>query len=143
MTETLPAHAARPRALKPPRWRDGAILMALARALQAEHPCMGRLIDTAKLEAGLSDARALMEAGVVDPYRLAAAYASGLMRAKPLACGTAALALAAIYVMLRVQGLRLAVSEVEAVAVLRDLEQGLIGPAEIEAWTRRSAQPVG
>ena len=61
----------------------------------AEQRAMGRC--TAHALAG---ARALISRGVSDPYLLAAAYASGIVRARPLRPGSAALALAAAFVAL-------------------------------------------
>ena len=97
------------------RWRDRAILSAMALSLRAEHPGIGPL-DTHRLEAALAEARALISRGVSDPYLLAAAYASGIVRARPLRPGSAALALAAAFVALRPKGLRLAAAELETAA---------------------------
>ena len=123
------------------RWRDRAILSAMALSLRAEHPGIGPL-DTHRLEAALAEARALISRGVSDPYLLAAAYASGIVRARPLRPGSAALALPAAVVALRLEGLRLVASEVETAAVFRDLEDGAIGAAELEAWLAGASAPV-
>jgi prophage maintenance system killer protein len=124
------------------RWRDRAILSAMALSLRAECPGMGPL-DIRRLEAALAEARALISRGVGDPYRLAAAYASGIVRARPLRPGSAALALAAAFVALRLKGLRLVAAEVETAAVFRDLEDGAIGAAELEAWLIGASAPIG
>jgi prophage maintenance system killer protein len=129
------------RTLPESRWRDRAILSAIAESLRAEHPCMGPL-DARRLEAGLAEARALISRGTVDPHLLAAAYASGIVRSRPLRPGSAALALAAAVVALRLKGLGLTAPEAETVAVFRDLEEGAIGPAELRAWLSRACGSI-
>jgi death-on-curing protein len=114
-----------------PKWRDERALKAMQAALAGEHglaPCS-------------ADSR-LLEKGLAEPQRLAAAYCAGVVRARPFAVANAALALMALYVTLRLGGYRLTAPETEAVAVIRDLEAARIGTAELEVWIERSAVPA-
>lgn len=132
------AQLARARTLARPKWRDVKALLAMHGALAAEHGLReGR--GRRPLDKSLAAPRRLVTDGLADPHRLAASYCAGIARARPFLDGNAALALAALYVVLRLGGIRLEAPEHEAVAVIRDLQAGEIGEAELAAWTAKNS----
>jgi prophage maintenance system killer protein len=129
------------RTLTRPKWRDVKALVAMHGSLAAEHGLregQGRR----PLDESLAGPRRLVTEGVTDAHRLAASYCAGIAGARPFLDGNAALALAAAYVVLRLGGTRLDAPEHEAVAVIRDLEAGEIGEAELEAWMAKNSAPA-
>lgn len=124
------------------RWRDLRVLRAIHLMLAAEHRGISAKLDEAKLARALEQPRNLVRRGDADAVRLAAAYAVSIARSRALASGNGALGLAALDMVLRLGGRRLDCAEAEAAAVMRALEAGKIGAAEIEIWTRENAAPA-
>ena len=124
------------------RWRDQRALRAIHLMLAADCRDMSPSLEETKLSRALDKPRRLVQQGDADAIHLAAGYAVSIARCHALASGNAALALAALGTVLGVGGMRLECTEAEAAAVMRALEAGWIGAADIEAWTREYAVPV-
>lgn len=138
----VPAGSETGAAVRAPRWRDQAVLAAIAGILRADHSAMGPL-DRGRLEDGLAGARSMMIRGAADPFALAASYACGIAKARPLDPGSGALALAAVIVALGLRGFRLAAEEVETAATFRDLERDAVGFEDLKAWLAAASVPRG
>lgn len=124
------------------RWRDQRALRAIHLMLAADCRGISANLEDTKLSRALEKPRRLVQQGDADVVRLAAGYAVSIARSHALASGNAALGLAALGTVLRMGGMRLDCMEAEASAVMRALEAGRIGAADIEAWTRENAVPV-
>lgn len=118
------------------------MLRAIHLMLAADCRDMSFHLEEAELARALERPRRLVQRGDGDVVRLAAGYAVSIARSHALASGNAALGLAALGTVLRMGGMGLACTEAEAAAVMRALDAGRIGAADIEAWTRENAVPV-
>lgn len=79
----------------------------------------------------------------VDLAALAAAYASGVARNHSFVDGNKRIALAAMGVFLRTNGVRLITPQPEAYAVMIDLATGELSEEDLARWLRGSTKPLG
>ena len=96
--------------------------------------------DEGLLESALARPKQIVAYGDPTFARLAAAYAFGIARNHPFVDGNKRTALMAAYVFLRINGHRLAVSEVEAVAVIRDLAAGDLDEDALAIWIETNTE---
>ncbi len=95
--------------------------------------------DRQRMAAALAAGRKLFERAA-PPHRLAAAYGKGLIKAKPFEHGNLALALAVIYVILKIGGFRLIAPEAECVALMRGVESGGVDEDALSAWIKTNSE---
>lgn len=128
--------------MSPVRWVPKDAVLAIHDLLLAEHGGLTGLRDEAALDAAL--ARPRQKQRYEDPTlpELAAAYAFGIARSHPFADGNKRLALSCADVFLRLNGHRLAATEVDAVATFVELAAGDLDEAALTAWIQRHAEPL-
>jgi death on curing protein len=124
-----------------PKWLSRDIVVAIHGELIAEHGGLSGVRDEGLLESAL--ARANNRRAYAEPsrYELAAAYGFGLAKNHPFLDGNKRIALASIDVFLQLNGFALAASEVETVAVIRDLAAGEIDEDTLARWIEANASP--
>lgn len=122
-----------------PVWLDRALVLALHQQLIAEFGGAAGVRDEGLLESALARPRNAAAYGAPTIFELAASYAFGIARNHPFVDGDKRTALAAADVFVQLNGHDLAASEVEAVAVFRDLAAGEIGEADVAGWVEANA----
>jgi death on curing protein len=90
--------------------------------------------DEGLLESALARPKQIVAYGEPTLARLAAAYAFGIARNHPFVDGNKRSALMAAYTFLRINGHRLTASEVETVAIFRDLAAGEVDEDILTGW---------
>lgn len=125
-----------------PIWLDKRIALAMHETLIREYGGSGGVRDEGLLESAL--ARPQNQAAYGDPSlaELAAAYAFGIARNHAFVDGNKRTALMAAYTFLRMNGLRLSATEVEAASMIGDLAAGEIGEVELAAWITANIEEV-
>lgn len=126
-----------------PKWLSRDIAVAIHGELIAEHGGLSGVRDEGLLESALARANNRHAYGEPSLYEVAAAYGFGLARNHPFLDGNKRIALASIDVFLQLNGFALAASEVETVAVIRDLAAGEIDEEELTRWIEANASPIG
>jgi death-on-curing protein len=125
-----------------PRWlSQQALLLLHGESLAAFGGAPG-LRDEGLLDSALARPQNLHAyEGVADICRLAAAYASGIVRNHPFVDGNKRAALAAAGVLLKLNGLNLTASQGAAIAAMLELAAGELPEEAFAAWLRDSTVP--
>jgi len=123
--------------MKEPHWIDRRAMVLLQAESLAEHGGRAGVVDEGLLESALARPRQIFtyEASP-DLARLAAAYAAGLVRDHPFADGNKRAAFLAAGLFLELNGLRLAVSQVDATRMVLALAAGEMKEEEFASWIR-------
>jgi death-on-curing protein len=125
-----------------PDWLTTDIITAIHSQQIAQHGGLDGVRDEGLLESALARPRQKHAYGDPNLNELAAAYAFGIVRNHPFVDGNKRTALMAAYVFLRVNGLILDASEVEAVIMFRDLAAGQIDEAGLTTWLQTNSKPA-
>jgi death-on-curing protein len=128
--------------VKEPLWVLRPVIEAIHDAQLAEHGGAGGLRDAGLLESALARPRNLHVYGETDPCRLAAAYASGLVRNHPFLDGNKRTAFLAAYVFLALNGLDLAADEAGAAAAMFTLASGDMKEDAFADWLRSNTRAM-
>jgi death on curing protein len=123
-----------------PVWIDKlAMLLAHAEVL-AEHGGLEGLRDEGLLESALARPRNLFGyEGVQDMPRLAASYATGLVRNHPFLDGNKRTAFVALALFLALNGLRLEADQTDAFRTIDGLASGRISEDQLSIWIQQHA----
>jgi death on curing protein len=123
--------------MKEPHWIDRRALALLQAESLAEHGGHAGVIDEGLLDSALARPRQIFtyEASS-DLARLAAAYATGIIRDHPFADGNERAAFLAAGLFLELHGFRLAASPVEATRAVLAVGAGEMKEEEFAAWIR-------
>lgn len=97
------------------------------------------LRDRGLLESALARPRNLKGYEGADLYRLAAAYAHGIIKNHPFIDGNKRVGLVTAYTFLRINGIELNASEEEAVIVIEGVAAGTLAEKELEEWLRENS----
>ena len=125
-----------------PVWLDESEVLALHSKLVAEHGGLNALRDAGLLSSALARPLNLLAYGSPALHELAAAYCYGLVRNHPFVDGNKRVGLAAADVFLQLNGYELTATEMEAVAVIRDLAAGEIDEATLASWIEANAVSI-
>lgn len=125
-----------------PVWLTRDIIVSLQGELVAEHGGLSGVRDNGLLESALARPVNLAAYGEPTLFELAAAYGFGLARNHPFLEGNKRIALASIDVFLQLNGYELIASEVEAVAIIRDLAAGDFEERALARWDEDKASPL-
>ena len=123
--------------MKEPIWVLPSVIAAVHDAQLAEHGGAAGERDAGLLASALARPRNLHAYGETDVCRLAAAYASGIVRNHPFIDGNKRTAFLAAYVFLGLNGLDLGADEVEAAAAMLMLASGDLEEEAFADWLRR------
>lgn len=125
-----------------PVWIDAEVLLLLHRAALAEHGGLDGVRDRGLLESALSRPLNLHACeGEADLCRLAASYASGIVRNHPFADGNKRAAFLAAVVFLEINGMVPELDEGQAIAAVLDLAAGDLPEEGFAAWLRDNTVP--
>ena len=122
-----------------PVWLSEKIVRALYAELIARHGGLGGLRDAGLLDSALARPQNLFAYGDPTLFELAAAYAHAIVQNHSFFDGNKRVALAVADVFLQLNGYELIVTEVEAVAVFRDLAAGVMSEADLTRWIESNA----
>jgi len=125
-----------------PAWLTAHIIKAMHSQQIAQHGGLDGVRDEGQLESALARLRQKHAYGEPRTPEMAAAYAVGIARDHPFVDGNTRTALMAAYVFLRLNGLVLDASEVEAVVTFRDLAAGDVDEEQLAAWLEANARPA-
>jgi death on curing protein len=120
--------------VKSPVWVLPSVIEAVHDAQVAEHGGAAGMRDAGLLASALARPRNLHAYGETDLCRLAAAYASGIVRNHPFVDGNKRTAFLAAYVFLGLNGLELAADEAAAAAAMLTLASGEMGEQAFAEW---------
>jgi death-on-curing protein len=123
-----------------PIWLLRSLIDAAHDAQIAEHGGVDGLRDEGALDSALARPVNLNAYGETDVFRLAAAYAFGIVRNHPFVDGNKRTAFLAAYVFLHVNGHEIVAGEVSAVTAVLALAAGEIGEEEFTKWLRRNCR---
>jgi death-on-curing protein len=123
--------------VKEPIWVLPSVVAAVHDAQLAEHGGAAGARDAGLPASALARPRNLHAYGETDVCRLAAAYASGIVRNHPFIDGNKRTAFLAAYVFLGLNGLDLGADEVEAAAAMLMLASGDLEEEAFADWLRR------
>ena len=126
--------------MKQPRWLAKALILAVHERQLAAHGGLGGVRDEGLLESALARPQNLFAYGGPDMAALAAAYAFGLSHNHPFIDGNKRTAFVACELFLAVNGLELAASDEECLAMMMTLAASEIGEDEFAAWVRESVR---
>jgi death-on-curing protein len=129
--------------VKSPIWALPSVIAAVHDAQVAEHGGAAGMRDAGLLASALARPRNLHAYGETDVCRLAAAYASGIVRNHPFVDGNKRTAFLAAYVFLGLNGLDLGADEAEAAATMLMLASGDIEEEAFADWLREHARRRG
>jgi death-on-curing protein len=125
-----------------PVWLSGQVLLLLHRQALAEHGGLDGVRDHGLLDSALARPLNLHAyEGESDLCRLAAAYASGIVRNHPFADGNKRTAFIAAVVFLELNGMAADLAEGEAIAAMLDLAAGELPEEGFAAWLRDNTRP--
>jgi death-on-curing protein len=123
-----------------PVWVSRRVIELLHQESLAEHGGAEGLRDAGLLDSAMARARNLHAyEDVIDPFRLAAAYAFGIAKNHPFADGNKRAAFIAAGLFLRINGIVLKADKAEAVLVMLDLASGEITEPQFVEWLRKNA----
>lgn len=126
-----------------PVWVRSDVLKLLHGESIAEHGGAGGLRDEDLFESALARPRNLFAyENIDDMARLAAAYAYGLAKNHAFVDGNKRIAFIACALFLRLNGLRLAADQSDAVLTFLSLASGAIGEDELAGWIRKHVRPA-
>jgi death-on-curing protein len=124
-------------ARKEPRWVERIVIDAVHVDLVREHGGMPGTRDPDALESALARPRQRLAYGKgADLAALAAAYGFGLARNHPYHDGNKRIAFVVMAVFLGLNGVRIAASEEEVVAVMVELAEGALAEDALAEWIR-------
>jgi death on curing protein len=127
-----------------PIWIEKTALLLLHAAALAEHGGPEGLRDDGLLESALARPKNLHAyEGVVDLPRLAACYAVGIARNHPFVDGNKRAAFISMAAFLRLNGLRLAADQVDAVRTMEDVAAGEITEDQLATWILANTVEAG
>ncbi len=121
------------------RWLSRALVTFIHGQLVEEHGGPRGIRDPGLLESALARPRNLHAYETVeDVLRLAAAYGFGIARNHPFIDGNKRVALMAMYVFLKTNGVVMTAQEEDAVATMRELASGELTEEGLFAWLARN-----
>ncbi len=123
-----------------PIWLLRSLIDAVHDAQIAEHGGADGLRDEGALDSALARPINLHTYGETDVFRLAAAYAFGIVRNHPFVDGNKRTAFLAAYVFLHINGHEIIAGEVDAATVVLALAAGETGEDEFSEWLRRNSR---
>jgi death-on-curing protein len=123
-----------------PIWLLRSLIDAVHDAQIAEHGGADGLRDEGALDSALARPVNLNAYGETDVFRLAAAYAFGIVRNHPFVDGNKRTAFLAAYVFLHINGHEIIADEVGAATAVLTLAAGEIGEDEFSDWLRRNCR---
>ncbi len=122
--------------MKEPKWLTAALVRVMHAGLIVEHGGEEGLRDEGLLESAIERARIAWAYGERDICALAARYGYGLSSNHSFLDGNRRIALVAIDVFLRLNGMQLVAVEEEACLTIMDLAGGTLSEAELADWVR-------
>ena len=128
--------------MQEPIWLSHQVLDAMHTELIREHGGSYGVRDRNLLDSALARPRHRWSYGEADLSTLAAAYCFGLAKNHGYVDGNELLALIAMALFLRRNGLDLVASEPDAVMTMTDVAAGDLGEDELAAWIRANTEPL-
>jgi death on curing protein len=125
-----------------PFWLLRSVIDAVHDAQLAEHGGAEGLRDEGALDSALARPVNLHAYGETDLFRLASAYAFGLVRNHPFVDGNKRTAFLTSYVFLRINGYQLEADEVGAVTAVLALAAGEAGEEEFAEWLKANSRAL-
>lgn len=125
-----------------PVWLLRSVIDAAHDAQLAEHGGAEGLRDEEALDSALARPINLHAYGETDLFRLASAYAFGIVRNHPFVDGNKRTAFLASYVFLRINGFELEADEVGAVTAVLALAAGEHGEDEFADWLKANSRAL-
>jgi death-on-curing protein len=127
-----------------PKWLTARSVDAIHAALIDEHGGLHGIRDQALIDSALArpQNRYIYAEATCDIPELAAAYGFGLVKNHGYLDGNKRVGLAALLVFLRINGVRLRVTEPQAVMMIEHLAAGGVSEEELAAWIRERAQAI-
>lgn len=125
-----------------PVWLLRSVIDAAHDAQLAEHGGAEGLRDEGALDSALARPINLHAYGETDLFRLASAYAFGIVRNHPFVDGNKRTAFLASYVFLRINGFELEADEVGAVTAVLALAAGEHGEDEFADWLKANSRAL-
>jgi len=123
-----------------PTWLLRSVIDAIHDAQLAEHGGAAGLRDEGALESSLARPINLHAYGETDIYRLAAAYAFGIVRNHPFVDGNKRTGFLAAYVFLRMNDHNLEADEITAATTVLALAAGEVSEDEFSHWLRTNCR---
>ncbi len=123
-----------------PVWLLRSVIDAVHDAQLAEHGGAAGLRDEGALDSALARPINLHAYGQSDIFRLAAAYAFGIVRNHPFVDGNKRTAFLAAYVFLRVNGHQLEADEISAATAVLALASGESSEDEFSEWLKANCR---
>ena len=123
-----------------PKWLRRDAVEALHDMAIATFGGLPGLRDAGLLESALARPRQLRAYESADPFRLAAAYAGGMVRNHPFADGNKRIGFMAAGVFLHLNGWSLDAPETEAAIMMRGLAAGEIPEDAFAGWLRDNSK---
>ncbi|HWV80195.1 MAG TPA: type II toxin-antitoxin system death-on-curing family toxin [Hyphomicrobiaceae bacterium] len=123
-----------------PTWLLRSVIDAIHDAQLAEHGGAAGLRDEGALESSLARPINLHAYGETDIYRLAAAYAFGIVRNHPFVDGNKRTGFLAAYVFLRMNDHNLEADEITAATTVLALAAGEVSEDEFFHWLRTNCR---
>jgi death-on-curing protein len=124
-----------------PRWLSGELVRTIHAQSLARFGGEAGLRSEEALDAALAKPRQVHAYGSPDLFRIAAAYASGLVRQHPFFDGNKRVGFLAAYVFLGLNGHRLIAPEEEAVLQILSLARAEGSDEELAAWLEQYSVP--
>lgn len=122
-----------------PTWLEAEVVLAIHDDLLLQHGGMPGVRAGGLLESALGRPRFRWGYGEArDVFDCAAAYGFGIAKNHPFNDGNKRTAFQAMYVFLRVNGVELSASEVDAVTVILGVADGSIPERALAAWLRQN-----
>jgi len=123
-----------------PTWLLRSVIDAIHDAQLAEHGGAAGLRDEGALESSLARPINLHAYGETDIYRLAAAFAFGIVRNHPFVDGNKRTGFLAAYVFLRMNDHNLEADEITAATTVLALAAGEVSEDEFSHWLRTNCR---
>ncbi|MGB9031748.1 MAG: type II toxin-antitoxin system death-on-curing family toxin [Acidobacteriaceae bacterium] len=124
-----------------PVWIEKHVALVYHDELLAEHGGAPGIRDQGLLESALARPKNIAAYGKGKPtlFRMAAAYASGLLRNHPFIDGNKRTALVVAIAFLELNGVSLTAGQEETYLAVYDLAAGRITKDDFEAWLQRNS----
>lgn len=123
-----------------PRWVPKSAVIAIHEMLIMEHGGVSGLRSDSALESSLANPKNSVAYGSPDLFDLAASYAASLTRNHPFHDGNKRTALTIAGVFLELNGIRLEVSETDAVSAVVALTTKELDQAAFAEWLRQNSR---